>query len=210
MYVAANILTQMVPTGDDPANAEARRAIQMLSTTVLQQANRAETEAQPPLVPANHRIAAERSVQSRPPENVSGVAQRQQEQVAEAQANMPAMQTQPAEVNNPMGTSTALSSRLKGPACFTKRIRSEPFPEDFKGPRKVANYNASMDPTTWLNNYEMGMSILNASEEICARYLNMMLEGAAHIWLQNLPPNSINTWEELKDAFVKNFQGTCK
>ena len=40
----------------------------------------------------------------------------------------------------------------------------------------MANYNASMDPTTWLNNYEMGMSILNTSEEICARYLNMMLE----------------------------------
>jgi len=208
MYAAANILTQMVPTGDDPVNAEARRAIQMLSTAVLQQANRAEAEAQLPLVPANHRIAAERSVQSRPPENISGVAQRQQEQVADAQANMPVVQTRPAD--NPGGAPTALSSRLKGPACFTERIRSEPFPEDFKGPRKVANYNASMDPTTWLNNYEMGMSILNASEEICARYLNMMLEGAAHIWLQNLPPNSINTWEELKDAFIKNFQGTCK
>jgi hypothetical protein len=56
----------------------------------------------------------------------------------------------------------------------------------------------------------MGMSILNASEEICARYLNMMLEGAAHIWLQNLPPNSINSWDEMKEAFIKNFQGTCK
>ena len=193
MYVAANILTQMVPTGDDPVNVEARRAIQMLSTAVLQQANRAEAEAQLPLVPSNHRITAKRSVQSRPPEDVSGVAQRQQERVAEAQANAPLMQKRPAD--NPAGAPTALSSRLKGPACFTEKIRSEPFPEDFKGPRKVANYNASMDPTTWLNNYEMGMSILNASEEICARYLNMMLEGAAHIWLQNLPPNSINTWE---------------
>ena len=90
---------------------------------------------------------------------------------------------QPRAAANPIGrpTSSNLSSRLKGPVCFSERIRFEPFPADFEGPRKVANYNASMDPVTWLNNYEMGMSILNASEEICARYLNMMLEGAAHM-----------------------------
>ena len=120
MYAAANILTQMVPTGDDPINTEARRAIQMLSTAALQQANRAEAEGQQPPV------LAERSVQSRPPEDVSRVAQRQQEQAAEAQAIMPTMQTWLVEVNNPTGTSTALSSRLKGPACFTEKIRSEP------------------------------------------------------------------------------------
>lgn len=189
----------------------------MLSTAIVQQDNMTGRGRPAQSASNNNRAAAERSVHSRPPKNNSSIVQQQSQagaptsaQVATAQATVIEGQAQPAGITQLAKTSTAMSSRLKGPVCFGERIRSEPFPEDFKGPRKVANYNASMDPTTWLNNYEMGMSILNASEEVCARYLNMMLEGAAHIWLQNLPPNSIHTWDEMKEAFIKNFQGTCK
>src|SRR3954463_13425552 len=38
----------------------------------------------------------------------------------------------------------------------------------------------------------------------------MMLDGPARTWLQNLPDNSVHTWIELKEKFIKNFQGTCK
>ena len=38
----------------------------------------------------------------------------------------------------------------------------------------------------------------------------MMLEGPARSWLKSLPPNSINSWTELKQRFIKNFEGTCK
>ena len=37
-----------------------------------------------------------------------------------------------------------------------------------------------------------------------------MMDGAAQAWMQNLPPRSINSWEQLKIAFIQNFQGTCK
>jgi hypothetical protein len=54
------------------------------------------------------------------------------------------------------------------------------------------------------------MEMLDVSDAVCAKYFTMMLEGPARTWLKSLPPNSINTWAELKDSFIKNFQGTCK
>ena len=34
----------------------------------------------------------------------------------------------------------------------------------------------------------------------------MVLQGEARDWLLRLPPKSINSWEELKDKFIKRFQ----
>lgn len=37
-----------------------------------------------------------------------------------------------------------------------------------------------------------------------------MLLGSTRTWLNNLPANSINTWLDLDDAFMRNFIGTYK
>src|SRR5664279_6054730 len=119
----------------------------------------------------------------------------------------------PPATNNPASSPapmTELSAKLKGTQCLGPALKAERLPLDFKGPRKVPNYTADMDLVAWLENYELGMDILEATEAICARYLTMMLEGPARSWLQNLPPNSINSWDELKELFIKKFQGTCK
>ena len=67
-----------------------------------------------------------------------------------------------------------------------------------------------LEPASWIESYELAMDMLDVSDAACAKYLTMMLEGPARTWLKNLPPNSINTWTELKERFIKNFQGTCK
>ena len=66
---------------------------------------------------------------------------------------------------------------------------------DFKGPCKFSNYTNDLEPTNWIESYELAMD---------------MLEGPARTWLKNLPGNSINSWQELKECFIKNFQETCK
>ena len=59
--------------------------------------------------------------------------------------------------------------------------------------------------------YEMAMSIRNATANLCARYMYLMMsEGAAKLWFNGLPEKSINSWDELKALFVKNFKGTCE
>ena len=60
--------------------------------------------------------------------------------------------------------------------------------KDFKGPRKVPNYTTDLEPTTWIESYEITMDMLDVSDAVCAKYLTMMLEGPARTWLKNLPP----------------------
>ena len=40
------------------------------------------------------------------------------------------------------------------------------------------------------------------------KYLPLKLKGPARHWLNILPENSINSWEDLEEAFLDNFQGT--
>ena len=54
------------------------------------------------------------------------------------------------------------------------------------------------------------MEMLDVNDAVCAKYFTMLLDGPARTWLKGLPPNSINSSEELKAQFIKNFQGTCK
>jgi hypothetical protein len=39
----------------------------------------------------------------------------------------------------------------------------------------------------------------------------LYLTDSALTWLENLPPNKINNWVDLKTIFIRNFQGmyTC-
>ena len=69
---------------------------------------------------------------------------------------------------------------------------------------------ADLEPASWIVSYELAMDMLDVSDAVCTKYLTIMLEGPAQTWLKHLPPNSINTWAELKERFIKNFQGTCK
>ena len=54
------------------------------------------------------------------------------------------------------------------------------------------------------------MEMLDIDEAACAKYFTMMLEGTARTWLKNLPPNSIESWDQLKAQFIANFKDTCK
>lgn len=120
----------------------------------------------------------------------------------------PARNTPATTQQDPIGT--GFIGRTIGTQCLGPALRNERLPQDFKGPRKVPNYTSDMEPVVWVESYELAMDMLEVSDGVCARYLTMMLEGPAQTWLKNLPPNSVHTWQELKDHFIKNFQGTCK
>jgi hypothetical protein len=97
-----------------------------------------------------------------------------------------------------------------GPKCFGPDVRRERYPDNFKGPRAIKNYDVSKDPKIWIDNYAIAMEIANASELVATRYLPLMLDGSMHMWINNLPHDSINSWEEMRTAFIENFEGTCK
>jgi hypothetical protein len=79
-----------------------------------------------------------------------------------------------------------------GPRCFGASVLVERFPENFKAPRDVPKYDGKINPTTW-KDYEMAMTIQNASEMIMARYMPLMMKDAARTWIQGLPAKSIHS-----------------
>src|ERR1041385_7001343 len=89
-------------------------------------------------------------------------------------------------------------SRSVGNRCLVPSLRNTRLPSDFKGPRKIANYTADMDPTSWIESYDLAMDMLQANEVVCARYLTIMLEGPARTWFKNLPANSVTPRTSLK------------
>ena len=90
--------------------------------------------------------------------------------------------------------------------CLVLALCNERLPKDFKGPRKVPNYTADQPPEAWIESYEMSMEMLDVSDAAYAKYFAMMLDGPARTWLKGLPPNSVNSWAELKACFIQNFK----
>ena len=87
--------------------------------------------------------------------------------------------------------------------CLAPALRNAYLPTDFKGPRKMANYMADMDPAVWMESYELAMDLLRAYDGVCARYFTMMLEGPARIWFKNLHKNSVTSWTNLKEKLSR-------
>ena len=94
------------------------------------------------------------------------------------------------------------TTRTGGVPCLVPALRNERLPKDFKGPRKVPNYMADLQPRAWIESYEMAMELLEVSDAAMAKYFTMMLDGTARTWLKGLPPNSIGSWAELKARFI--------
>src|SRR3954468_20882987 len=95
-----------------------------------------------------------------------------------------------------------------GPACFGHRIRTEQFPKGFQLPRDTPKYNGSVKPEDWLTDYMTAVRIVGGSRRLAVRYVPLMLQGSPQTWLNSLPRDSVNCWEDFQSAFVRNFTGT--
>ena len=135
-------------------------------------------------------------------------AERAAQQVAAHAAQRAAYQSFP--VYPTTSIEAGVTTRTGGVPCLVPALRNKRLPKDFKGPRKVPNYKADLQPGAWIESHEMAMELLEVSDAAMAKYFTMMLDGTARTWLKGLPPNSIGSWAELKERFVQNFKDTCK
>ena len=87
---------------------------------------------------------------------------------------------------------------------------NEPSVPLFQLGRNTKPYNGSTKPQDWLTDYVSSVHIAGGNRRWAVRYLPHMLEGPARIWLNNLPPGSINSWMDLEQAFYSNFSSTYK
>ena len=64
-----------------------------------------------------------------------------------------------------------------------------------------------MDPKTWLRTYSIADRAARGDNDIMAAYFPVMMGPQALNWLKALPAGSINSWQDLYNAFVQYYQG---
>jgi hypothetical protein len=91
--------------------------------------------------------------------------------------------------------------------AFTPNIIEKSYPKDFK-PVEIPKYDGKQDPGQWIRCYSVAIMVSGGSNSTKALYFLVALESPPLTWLQSLKLNSINSWEDLKRAFIDNFQGS--
>jgi hypothetical protein len=69
----------------------------------------------------------------------------------------------------------------------------------------IPKYDGKQDPLQWICYYSIAIEVSGGSNSTKAVYFQVALESAPLTWLERLKPNSINSWEDLKRAFLDNF-----
>ena len=87
-------------------------------------------------------------------------------------------------------------------------VRGERYPVPFRAPKEIEKYEPSLDPGVWIDSYLMAMGIAGHSDLLAARYLPLMMDGANRQWINTLPKDSIDSWEDMRNAFIKHFEGS--
>ncbi|KAK1613855.1 hypothetical protein QYE76_019372 [Lolium multiflorum] len=92
---------------------------------------------------------------------------------------------------------------LRGADCLSHK-RFKPTPTD------AAKYDGQQEPRSWIDNYLQTVILHEGNQVAAMQCLQLYLKDSARAWLRSLPKGSIRSWEDLVDAFVKNFQATYK
>ena len=65
-----------------------------------------------------------------------------------------------------------------------------------------------MNPRLWLKDYQLAYQASGVDNDNFNIYdLPLFLADSAWTWLEHLPSNRIQSWVDLKEIFVGNFQG---
>ena len=58
--------------------------------------------------------------------------------------------------------------------------------------------------------YEITLHATGGNTDVMANYLSIMLSQLANNWLMGLREDSIESWDDLKKVFVKNYMAMCQ
>ena len=73
----------------------------------------------------------------------------------------------------------------------------------------MPKYDGETNPNVWLEDYRLACRAGGAQDDFfIIKNLPLHLADSAHTWLEHLPRGRIDSWAELRKAFIGNFQGT--
>nr|GFA71681.1 reverse transcriptase domain-containing protein [Tanacetum cinerariifolium] len=87
---------------------------------------------------------------------------------------------------------------------FTPRIRYFDFPKT-KMPSHIKTYDRSEDPKDHLKIFQAAANTVWWAMPTWCHMFNSTLTENARVWFDDLPPESIDSYDDLKKAFMKNY-----
>ena len=99
----------------------------------------------------------------------------------------------------PGSISRRLDDMLSTP--FSSRIIHYDPPRGFLVP-KFSAYDGSSDPFDHIMHYRRLMTIDMRNDELLCKVFPASLQGQARSWFHRLPPNSVDNFKDLSEAFV--------
>jgi hypothetical protein len=103
----------------------------------------------------------------------------------------------------------SLSPEGSGPKAFRGAVRNPRFPRCFWVPSNIAKYDGKINPSVWLEDYLHVCRVGGANDDLfIIQFLHIYLAESAIAWLDHLPRNAINRFDDLWEVFTGNFQGT--
>jgi hypothetical protein len=71
-------------------------------------------------------------------------------------------------------------------------------------------YDGKTNPEQWITLYEIIIRVAHGDEDEMANYLPMVINQSTNQWLLSLRGGSIDTWAQLRRAFIDNYVATCQ
>ena len=103
------------------------------------------------------------------------------------------------------------SPGLPGPQAFSRHVLNAAFPLRYRPPTNIPKYSGETNPGLWLKDYRLACQAGGASDDdFIIHNLPLFLSDTARAWLEHLPSNDIQSWADLTEIFVGNFQGMYK
>jgi hypothetical protein len=88
-------------------------------------------------------------------------------------------------------------------------MRDARFPSRFPTPINVPRYDGHTNPRVWLEDYLLACHERGTTDDLFTiKNLPLYVRDSARTWIEHLPHDKINSWADLRWAFVGNFQGT--
>ncbi|GJT37101.1 reverse transcriptase domain-containing protein [Tanacetum coccineum] len=88
---------------------------------------------------------------------------------------------------------------------FTPRICYFDFLKKTRMPSNVKTYDGSDDPEDHLKKFQAAAKVERWAMPTWCHMFNFTLTGSARVWFDDLPPESVDSYDDLKKAFLANF-----
>jgi hypothetical protein len=88
-------------------------------------------------------------------------------------------------------------------------MRNTCFLRCFQAPSNITKYDGKINPSVWLEDYRLACIAGGANDDLfIIQFLPIYLAESTRAWLDHLPRNAINRWDDLWEVFTGNFQNT--